>query len=185
MNRGEFNVWLKRHQMLFPNLSAWLEQHAAPAVVIDAWAKAMESCHSVHAADATDRMLRGVPPLVAFNDWSTLPAVVIAHCRPLGSGKAERSGDGNYVSGAAVNALRKAFREQPPEDDAETFNEFQDLIDVMDPDDFDDTKNRILDRFDDKKLGMKSAYRLILMARQRADGVNGGNLMDGLTRREP
>ena len=39
MNRGEFNTWQRRHQALFPNLTAWLEQQPEPRVILDAWAK--------------------------------------------------------------------------------------------------------------------------------------------------
>ena len=88
MNLGEFNVWIKRHQSLFPKLTEWLGNHPEPRVILDAWATALRSCRADHARDATSRMLRGIAPLVESNDWSTLPAVVIAHCRPLGSGKA-------------------------------------------------------------------------------------------------
>lgn len=180
MNRGEFNVWVKRHQALFPKLTDWLGDQEQPAVILDAWATALATCAAAHAADATDRMLRGVAPVVEFNDWSSLPAVVIAHCRPLGSGKQERSGDGNYVSGAAAGALRKAFREKPPESDAETFNEFVALIGVMSPDDLEDTKGRILNRLGEGQLGMKSAHDLIVMAMGRKNANGGGNALNGI-----
>ena len=149
-------------------------------MILDAWASAMATCVAAHAADATDRMLRGVAPLVEFNDWASLPAVVIAHCRPLGSGRQERTGDGNYVSGAAAGALRKAFMEKPPESDAETFNEFVTLIGVMSPGDLEDTKGRIMSRFDDGLLGAKSAYTLITMAMGRKNGNGGGNALNGI-----
>lgn len=180
MTTAEFNTWLRRHQALFPKLADWLATQPDARVVLDAWSKALATCDVRHASDATDRMLRGVGPLVEFNDWSTLPAVVIQHCRPLGSGKAERTGDGNYVSGAAADALRKAFREKPPESDAETFNEFVALIGVMSPDDLEDTKGRILSRFDDGLLGAKSAYTLITMAMERKNGNGGGNALNGI-----
>lgn len=180
MNLGEFNVWIKRHQSLFPKLTEWLGNQPEPRVILDAWVTALRSCRADHASDATSRMLRGIAPLVEFNDWSTLPAVVIAHCRPLGSGKAERSGDGNYVSGAVASALRKAFRERPPESDGETFDEFVSLIKVMSPDDLEDTKSRILSRLDDGRIGMQSASRLIVMAMERKNGNGGGNALNGI-----
>jgi hypothetical protein len=180
MTRSEFNVWVKRHQALFPKLTDWLGDQEQPGVILDAWASAMATCAAAHASDATDRMLRGVAPLVEFNDWASLPAVVIAHCRPLGSGKQERTGDGNFVSGAAAGALRKAFREKPPESDAETFNEFVALIGVMSPDDLEDTKGRILNRLGDGQLGMYSAHRLIVMAMERKNGNGGGNALNGI-----
>jgi hypothetical protein len=176
MNRGEFNIWQRRHQALFPNLNGWLEQQPEPRVILDAWAKALETCTAQHAAEATDRMLRGVAPLVEFNDWSSIPAVILQHCRLLGSGKVERSGDGNYVSGSTLKAMRKSFREAAPSDDSATFRDFDALIEVMDPADFVDTKCRILDSLDDGKLGMLSAFRLLVRAMQRRDGVCGGNV---------
>lgn len=180
MTLSEFNVWVKRHQALFPKLTDWLGDQEQPGVILDAWASAMATCAAAHAADATDRMLRGVAPLVEFNDWASLPAVVIAHCRPLGSGRHERTGDGNYVSGAAASAIRKAFMERPPESDAETFNEFVTLIGVMSPGDLEDTKDRIMSRFDDGRLGAKSAYTLITMAMGRKNGNGGGNALNGI-----
>ena len=180
MTRSEFNVWVKRHQALFPKLTDWLGDQEQPGVILDAWASAMATCVAAHAADATDRMLRGVAPLVEFNDWASLPAVVIAHCRPLGSGRQERTGDGNFVSGAAASALRKAFQEKPPESDAETFNEFVTLIGVMSAGDLEDTKGRIMSRFDDGLLGAKSAYTLITMAMGRKNGNGGGNALNGI-----
>lgn len=180
MTRSEFNVWVKRHQALFPKLTDWLGDQEQPGVILDAWASAMATCAAAHAADATDRMLRGVAPLVEFNDWASLPAVVIAHCRPLGSGRQERTGDGNYVSGAAAGALRKAFMEKPPESDAETFNEFVALIGVMSPGDLEDTKGRILNRLGKGQLGMYSAHRLIVMAMERKNGNGGGNALNGI-----
>ena len=176
MNRGEFNLWIKRQQALFSNLSAWFEQQPDAKVIHDAWAKALETCTAQHAAEATDRMLRGVSPLVEFNDWSSLPAVVIQHCRLLGSGKVERSGDGNYVSGSALKAMRKAFSDEAPSNDAAAFREFEVLVDVMDPADFVDTKGRILDAMVDGKLRMLSAYRLLVRAMQKRDGVRAGNI---------
>ena len=180
MTRSEFNVWVKRHQALFPKLTDWLGDQEQPGVILDAWASAMATCAAAHAADATDRMLRGVAPLVEFNDWASLPAVVIAHCRPLGSGRQERTGDGNYVSGAAAGALRKAFMEKPPESDAETFNEFVALIGVMSPGDLEDTKGRIMNRLGEGQLGMLSAHKLIVMAMERKNGNGGGNALNGI-----
>jgi hypothetical protein len=174
MNTGEFNTWLTRHQALFPNLSAWLVAQTGSRTILTAWAKALESCTSQHAAEATDRMLRGVGPLVEFNDWSSLPAVVIQHCRLLGSGNVQRSGDANYVSGAALLALRKSFREDAPASDAEEFAELDALIEVMDPDDYEDTKQRVLNRLDANGLGALSAYRLLVRLRQRAEIDHGG-----------
>lgn len=171
MNRGEFNTWQRRHQALFPNLTAWLEQQPEPRVILDAWAKALESCHAMHATDATDRMIRGVGPVVEFNDWSTLPAVIIQHCKLLGSGKADRAGDGNFVSGAAAKALRQAFREEAAADDAGVFAEFESLVDVMSPEDYPTTKQMILDRLDSKRLGARSAFRLLVRAKRRCLAV--------------
>ena len=110
MTRSEFNVWVKRHQALFPKLTDWLGDQEQPGVILDAWASAMATCVAAHAADATERMLRGVAPLVEFNDWASLPAVVIAHCRPLGSGRQERTGDGNFVSGADRDGTGRAAK---------------------------------------------------------------------------
>ena len=176
MNRGEFNVWQRRHQALFPNLNGWLEQQPEPRVILDAWAKALETCTAQHAAEATDRMLRGVAPLVEFNDWSSLPAVILQHCRLLGSGKVERSGDGNFVSGSAAKAIRKVFSETIPGDDRHAFEEFDALVGLNGPDDYEDTKKRILDAMDADKLRAVSACRLIVRARQRVDGIRGGNV---------
>ena len=174
MNRGEFNLWIKRQQALFSNLSAWFEQQPDAKVIHDAWAKALETCTAQHAAEATDRMLRGVSPLVEFNDWSSLPAVVIQHCRLLGSGKVERSGDGNYVSGSALKAMRDSFREEAPSNDAAAFREFEALVDVMDPADLLDTRNRILDAMDAGKLKALSARDLLSRALEKAGAVRFG-----------
>lgn len=167
MTTAEFNTWLRRHQALFPKLADWFATQPDARVVLDAWSKAMATCDVRHATDATDRMLRGIGPLVEFNDWSTLPAVVIQHCRPLGSGKAERTGDGNYVSGSAVAALKKTLAGPPPAKDAEMFGQFQTMVDVMQKDDYAFTKKQILDALDGDKIGAGSAYRLLRMATEK------------------
>jgi hypothetical protein len=177
MNRGEFGVWVKRHQALFPNLSAWFEQQADARVILDAWAKALEHCAAIHAADATDRMLRGVTPLVEFQDWASLPSVVLQHCRVMGSGRAEKTGGPGYAPGA-MQALQKAFCAMAPNGDGETFRDFEALIGVMDPADLRDTKNRILDAMDAGKLGAHSANRLLVSAAKRAGAAGNGNAGD-------
>ena len=178
MTRSEFNVWVKRHQALFPKLTDWLGDQEQPGVILDAWASAMATCVAAHAADATDRMLRGVAPLVEFNDWASLPAVVIAHCRPLGSGRQERTGDGNYVSGAAagaLQALQKAFCDMAPGGDRDVLRDFEALVEVMDSADLLDTKNRILDAVDDGSLGAQSGGDLLTIALKRSGAVRFGN----------
>ena len=174
MNRGEFGVWVKRHQALFPNLSAWFEQQADARVILDAWAKAMEHCAAIHAADATDRMLRGVAPLVEFQDWASLPSVVLQHCRVMGSGRAEKTGGPGYAPGA-MKAMQKAFCEMAPGGDGETFRDFEALVEVMDPADLLDTKNRILDEVDHGRVGAQSAGDLLTSALKRAGAVRFGN----------
>jgi len=174
MNRGEFGGWVKRHQALFPNLSAWFEQQPEPRVILDAWATALEHCTAAHAADATDRMLRGVAPLVEFHDWASLPSVVLQHCRVMGSGRPEKAGGPGYAPGA-MKALQKAFCEMAPGGDGDMVRDFEALIDVMDPLDLIDTKNRILDEVDDGKLGAQSAGILLSSALKKAAAVRFGN----------
>jgi len=177
MNRGEFGGWVKRHQALFPNLSSWFEQQPDARVILDAWAKALEHCSAIHAADATDRMLRGVAPLVEFQDWASLPSVVLQHCRVMGSGRPEKTGGPGYSPGA-MKALQKAFCEMAPGGDGETFRDFEALIGVMDPVDLTDTKRRILDAMDAGKLGAHSANRLLVSAARRAGAAGNGNAGD-------
>ena len=177
MNRGEFNAWQRRHQALFPNLTDWLAKQPAARVILDAWAKAMEHCAAIHAADATDRMLRGVAPLVEFQDWALLPSVVIQHCRVMGSGGAEKTGGPGYAPGA-MQALQKAFCEMAPTGDGETFRDFEALISVMDPADLRETKNRILAAMDAGEIGAHSANRLLVSAAKRAVAAGNGNAGD-------
>lgn len=181
MNTGEFNTWLRRHQALFPKLNEWLEAQDQRSVILTAWAKALSTCAASHAADATDRMLRGVGPAVEFNDWSTLPAVVIQHCRIMGSGKVERSGDGNYVPGSALKAMRELMREKPPERDAEIARQLSDAIDAMGPGDYERTKRMVRDRIDD--LSAPTALRLLNACDARRDSVvpagNAGDAWEG------
>ncbi|MEI8369782.1 MAG: hypothetical protein WCJ31_15210 [Planctomycetia bacterium] len=174
MNRGEFNTWVKRHQTLFQNLSAWFEQQADARVILDAWAKALEHCTAAHAADATDRMLRGVPPLLEFNDWALLPSVVLQHCQLMGSGRPKETGGPGYAPGA-MKALQKAFCEMAPNGDRETFRDFEALVEVMDPADLLNTKTRILDAVDEGRLGAQSAGDLLTSALKRAGAVRFGN----------
>jgi len=178
MTTAEFNAWLRRHQSLFPKLAEWFASLPDARAVLDAWSKALASCDAKHASDATDRMLRGVPPLVEFNDWATLPSVVIQHCRPLGSGKSERQGDGNYISGKGLSALRTVFAEKPPEKDAECFAEFQEAIAASVAGDLDDMRQRVLGRMDDSALSGRSAYRLLLLINERRAGCAAGNVGD-------
>jgi hypothetical protein len=177
MNRGEFNAWQRRHQALFPNLTDWLAKQPDARVILDAWAKALEHCTAIHAADATDRMLRGVAPVVEFQDWASLPSVVLQHCRVMGSGRAEKTGGPGYAPGA-MKALQRAFCEMAPNGDGETFRDFESLIGVMDPVDLTDTKRRILDAMDAGKLGAHSANRLLVSAAKRAGASGNGNAGD-------
>ena len=50
----------------------------------------------------------------------------------------------------------------------------------MSPDDLEDTKGRIMSRFDDGLLGPNSARRLIVMAMERKNGNGGGNALNGI-----
>jgi hypothetical protein len=174
MNGGEFNTWLARHQTLFPKLSQWLEEHDGRSVVLSAWSKAMSTCTAIHAADATDRMLRGVPPMVEFNDWASLPSVVLQHCRLMGSGRTERADGGNHAAGA-TKALQKAFLQMASSEDGETYRDFEALVGVMDPADLLNTKERILDATDAGKLAPDSAGRLLVSALLKAGSCRFGN----------
>jgi hypothetical protein len=169
MNGGEFNTWLARHQTLFPKLSQWLEEQDGRSVILAAWSKALSTCTAMHASDATDRMLRGVPPTVEFNDWASLPSVVIQHCRLMGSAKPERTGDSNFVSGAALKALRKAFTEVAPDENPQVVRDFEALIGMMGKHDYLSTKKRILDSMDAGKLSPKTASDLLVSAGTKAE----------------
>lgn len=176
MTEDEFEVWIDRHQTLFPKLREWLGDQPDATVILTAWATALRGCQASHAADATDRLLRGVDPVVRFNDWADLPSVVIQHCRVMGSGKVERAGDGNYVRGATLKAFRDIVRQPPPSSDPERFREFATFIETMEPGELKETKDRILAALDASEIGAHSAFRLLGMADDQNARISGGNV---------
>lgn len=178
MTTGEFNTWFRRHQALFPKLAEWFAALADSKAVLEAWSKAMEPCDLAHATEATSRMLRGVEPLVEFNDWATLPSVVIRHCQLLGSGKPAVTPASNYVYGSTLAALKRDMSMRPPESDAEVSAELEELVAAMDPTDFARTKQRILDAMDADRIGARSARRLIRLADSKQKSVPAGNAGD-------
>lgn len=178
MTTGEFNTWFRRHQALFPKLAEWFAALADAKAVLEAWGKAMEPCDLAHATEATSRMLRGVEPLVEFNDWATLPSVVIRHCQLLGSGKPAVTPASNYVYGSAVAAIKRDMSIKPPESDAEVSAEFEQLVEAMEPGDITRTKQRILDAMDANRIGAPSALRLIRLADSKQQSVPAGNAGD-------
>lgn len=168
MNTGEFNGWLKRHQALFPKLAEWLGLQPEPAVILAAWAKVLVHCQAAHAAEATERMLRGIDPVVRFNDWSELPAAVISHCKLMGSGKVERTGDANYVSGAALRGALRTILETPSqENESQAFEEFRGMIDGMERGELRWVKTRITDAMDAGKFCGATTLRLLNMADEK------------------
>jgi hypothetical protein len=175
---GEFNTWFRRHQALFPKLAEWFAALADAKAVLEAWRKAMEPCDLAHATEATSRMLRGVEPLVEFNDWATLPSVVIRHCQLLGSGRPAVTPASNYVHGSAIAALKRDMSIRPPQSDAEVSAEFEALVEAMEPADYVRTKEMILDAMDANRLGSVSAKRLIALARSKQQSVPAGNAGD-------
>lgn len=165
MLADEFDAWVNRHQTLFPRLREWFDDQPEPVAILTAWRSALAACRADHANEATDRMLRGVQPVVGFNDWASLPAAVVSHCRTLGSGG--RSGDGNFVSGAELRQERRRL-EMPADDrEADAFRECRDMIEAMGPGDLTATVERIRDMLGGR-LGAASVYRLVNMATRRA-----------------
>ena len=180
MTDDEFEVWVDRHQTLFPKLREWLGEQPDPAVILTAWSNALRTCEANHAGEATDRLLRGVDPVVKFNDWSELPAVMIQHCRAMGSGTAGRTGDGNFVSGAALKALKSVLREEAKDDDAGAIRELRQLVEGMEPGELKQTKALILGAMD-ARISAGTAYELLNLADAKHATFPPGNLGESLT----
>jgi hypothetical protein len=83
VDKNEFNSWLAKHQKAYPTLGDWFAALPDQKGTLAIWFEVVGGIDLASANNATMRMIRGVEPIVRFNNWHDTPRFIVEHSECL------------------------------------------------------------------------------------------------------